>query len=100
MIRRPPRSTLFPYTTLYRSRGADLLYERRNVDQLLDLLPRLGEEVLLAEPGRPPAAAFLERAPATWSIREASVPGSRVRLYTLRRRTLDAGRGATRTLTT
>src|SRR2546422_1899690 len=25
MIRRPPRSTLFPYTTLFRSPGADLL---------------------------------------------------------------------------
>src|SRR5256886_16542872 len=25
MIRRPPRSTLFPYTTLFRSRGAGLL---------------------------------------------------------------------------
>src|SRR5260221_775278 len=25
MIRRPPRSTLFPYTTLFRSRGHDLL---------------------------------------------------------------------------
>src|SRR5438876_4484982 len=25
MIRRPPRSTLFPYTTLFRSRGADPL---------------------------------------------------------------------------
>ena len=40
--------------------GADLLYEARNVDQLLDLLPRLGGEVLLAEPGRPPAARFFE----------------------------------------
>jgi predicted nicotinamide N-methyase len=40
--------------------GADLLYERRNVDQLLDLLPRLGGEILLAEPGRPPAARFFE----------------------------------------
>jgi predicted nicotinamide N-methyase len=38
--------------------GADLLYEQRNVDQLLALLPRLGAEVLLAEPGRPPAARF------------------------------------------
>src|SRR5438105_10433979 len=32
MIRRPPRSTLFPYTTLFRSRrdrgGADRLYAR------------------------------------------------------------------------
>src|SRR5256885_12953558 len=25
MIRRPPRSTLFPYTTLFRSDGADLV---------------------------------------------------------------------------
>src|SRR5437762_10371068 len=25
MIRRPPRSTLFPYTTLFRSRGWDVL---------------------------------------------------------------------------
>src|SRR2546425_8252367 len=26
MIRRPPRSTLFPYTTLFRSRGVRALY--------------------------------------------------------------------------
>src|SRR3712207_8628247 len=25
MIRRPPRSTLFPYTTLFRSRGVDIV---------------------------------------------------------------------------
>ena len=40
--------------------GADLLYERRNVDQLLELLPRLGGEILLAEPGRPPATRFFQ----------------------------------------
>ena len=34
--------------------GADLLYERRNADQLLELLPRLGADVLLADPGRAP----------------------------------------------
>src|SRR3712207_7702750 len=28
MIRRPPRSTLFPYTTLFRSRGADVIRNR------------------------------------------------------------------------
>src|SRR3712207_8048201 len=28
MIRRPPRSTLFPYTTLFRSRAVDLLRPR------------------------------------------------------------------------
>src|SRR3712207_7434474 len=41
MIRRPPRSTLFPYTTLFRSRGRRVvadrrgqLHERRRSDQL------------------------------------------------------------------
>jgi predicted nicotinamide N-methyase len=41
--------------------GADLLYEARNADQLAELLPLLGGEVLLAEPGRPYAKEFLER---------------------------------------
>lgn len=41
--------------------GADLLYESRNADQLTALLPRLGAEMLLAEPGRPYARSFLER---------------------------------------
>jgi predicted nicotinamide N-methyase len=43
--------------------GADLLYEQRNAEQLLELLPRLGADVLLAEPGRP----FAERFLAHWS---------------------------------
>jgi predicted nicotinamide N-methyase len=41
--------------------GADLLYESRNAEQLAGLLPQLGGEVLLAEPGRPHAKAFLAR---------------------------------------
>jgi predicted nicotinamide N-methyase len=41
--------------------GADLLYEARNADQLAELLPQLGGEVVLAEPGRPYAKKFLER---------------------------------------
>jgi predicted nicotinamide N-methyase len=41
--------------------GADLLYESRNAEQLASLLPQLGGEVLLAEPGRPYAKEFLER---------------------------------------
>jgi predicted nicotinamide N-methyase len=40
--------------------GADLLYEARNAEQLESLLPELGGEVLLAEPGRPYAKDFLE----------------------------------------
>src|SRR2546430_13917359 len=43
MIRRPPRSTLFPYTTLFRSCGQDLHKYLRWLEQLLiDLLAENG----------------------------------------------------------
>jgi predicted nicotinamide N-methyase len=48
--------------------GADLLYEERNAEALLELLPGLAAEVLLAEPGRPHAAEFLRRARSTWKV--------------------------------
>src|SRR2546429_7652618 len=35
MIRRPPRSTLFPYTTLFRSQTADLAWAQANVEKSL-----------------------------------------------------------------
>src|SRR2546430_8946246 len=34
MIRRPPRSTLFPYTTLFRSHSADLVFRSPTLRQL------------------------------------------------------------------
>src|SRR3712207_9017093 len=34
MIRRPPRSTLFPYTTLFRSEGLEILHRLLARDQL------------------------------------------------------------------
>ena len=40
--------------------GADLLYEERNAAQLLELLPQLGGEIVIADPGRPFAKAFFE----------------------------------------
>jgi predicted nicotinamide N-methyase len=40
--------------------AADVLYEHRNVAPLLELLPRLGDRALLADPGRPAARAFLD----------------------------------------
>jgi predicted nicotinamide N-methyase len=55
--------------------GADLLYERRNADQLEKLLPALGRDVLLADPGRPFAQGFLERAAALWDVETAPAPG-------------------------
>jgi predicted nicotinamide N-methyase len=55
--------------------AADVLYERRNVEPLLARLPRLAPEVWLADPGRPHAAAFLERARALWRVEQ---PAERV----------------------
>jgi len=47
--------------------AADVLYEERNAAQLLGLLPRLGGEVLLADPGRPALPGFLAAA-ADWHV--------------------------------
>ena len=44
--------------------GTDLLYEERNAAQLLELLPQLGGEIVIADPGRPFAKAFFEH----WSV--------------------------------
>src|SRR2546427_6801743 len=51
MIRRPPRSTLFPYTTLFRSRlhreavAVGLLRDERRGDQLGDIVAGLASQV-------------------------------------------------------
>lgn len=47
--------------------AADVLYERRNVGPLAELLPRLGGEVLLADPGRPALEDFLARVGTVWA---------------------------------
>ena len=65
--------------------GADLLYERRNVEQLLELLPRLGRHVLLADPGRPLEPEFLERARESWEVESTAAGIARVRIHRLRR---------------
>jgi predicted nicotinamide N-methyase len=67
--------------------ASDVLYERRNGPLLLDLLPRLGDEVWIADPGRRPADAFLEAAGADWRLEsrpDRAHPS--VRLHRLRRR--------------
>src|SRR5438045_4333596 len=53
MIRRPPRSTLFPYTTLFRSEP-----ERMEEDDLVDPVQELGAEVLPQRLGDLPADSF------------------------------------------
>src|SRR3989441_5099194 len=50
MIRRPPRSTLFPYTTLFRSRTPPTCDARRAVSRLKEILeadPPYGARVTL-----------------------------------------------------
>src|SRR3990172_8542603 len=42
MIRRPPRSTLFPYTTLFRSWLFGLLQEHHDLQRVDDLQPQPG----------------------------------------------------------
>jgi predicted nicotinamide N-methyase len=54
--------------------AADLLYDRDSVPHMLALLPRLAPRILLADPGRPPADAFLEAARRRWPV-ETQVRG-------------------------
>src|SRR3712207_7695197 len=51
MIRRPPRSTLFPYTTLFRSRFFKIFGRRRRRSAPLQTgqHPRIGRSVLAEE---------------------------------------------------
>ena len=54
--------------------AADVLYEERNVAALLDLLPGLGREVWLADPGRVTAGRFFADAARDWEVRAAGHP--------------------------
>jgi predicted nicotinamide N-methyase len=48
--------------------AADVLYERQSVAALLELLPRLAPEALIADPGRTASGAFLEQAWERWQV--------------------------------
>src|SRR3712207_7765603 len=67
MIRRPPRSTLFPYTTLFRSAGDELGDDRAERDDHPGLAGGGGHDAqvlvvqLDAEPGREVAAEHRRR---------------------------------------
>ena len=67
--------------------GSDVLYERRNVDQMLDLLPRLVDrtgEVWIADPGRQTSMDFLDRAAEDWVRR--TTEHDRIEVHRLRLR--------------
>src|SRR2546429_1797669 len=64
MIRRPPRSTLFPYTTLFRSAAPggehDARERRERVDGLALALPESGLALLLEDEGDVDPSAALD----------------------------------------
>src|SRR3712207_7962293 len=51
MIRRPPRSTLFPYTTLFRSRGSRKVDRRHPLKTGTDLISRVVALIPSRSPG-------------------------------------------------
>ncbi len=64
--------------------GADVLYEERLVDAMLDLLPRITTEVVFTDPGRLTSEHFLERCDERWE--RTSREDSRVMVHGLRLR--------------
>src|SRR3712207_6049649 len=86
MIRRPPRSTLFPYTTLFRSP--------------LAVEPRRGEQAVEQHPGGPPEGLALPVLVEAWSLphdEELGVEGTLAEDH-LRPRVAEAALGATQRL--
>src|SRR3712207_6934504 len=69
MIRRPPRSTLFPYTTLFRSGGAD--HGRAGQQRRTGLVP--------AQHGRAGQAELPDQGRADAGVGEVAVPVTHVR---------------------
>src|SRR3989454_10678939 len=49
MIRRPPRSTLFPYTTLFRSRWG-VKWQKQNADAIEEMRTKHGTQILRTPP--------------------------------------------------
>jgi predicted nicotinamide N-methyase len=64
--------------------AADVLYEERLVDAMLDVLPRLATEAVFADPGRLTSEHFLERCDEQWE--RDSYERDRVMLHHLRLR--------------
>src|SRR3712207_1989 len=54
MIRRPPRSTLFPYTTLFRSLGDRYIADRFLPDKAIDLVDEAASKMRIKTMSSPP----------------------------------------------
>jgi predicted nicotinamide N-methyase len=71
--------------------AADVLYEEESVEPLLALLPRLGHQVWLADPGRRPAAGFLEGVRGRWAVTTAARDGVEIHRLTATEGRRDGG---------
>jgi predicted nicotinamide N-methyase len=66
--------------------GSDLLYEPRNVAQLLVILESVADRAVIADPGRDASVEFEASAASTWRLRTEIDPGPpRIALHELRR---------------
>src|SRR3712207_8597649 len=63
MIRRPPRSTLFPYTTLFRSAGIGFSAVARRQHHDADMVLHKPLKLDFAKPSSPLCRLFLEAVP-------------------------------------
>src|SRR5690606_41062339 len=51
LIRRPPRSTLFPYTTLFRSKEIESIFRKGKVKAVIVFEPNLHKNLITANTG-------------------------------------------------
>src|SRR5258708_27577825 len=66
MIRRPPRSTLFPYTTLFRSLKQLLQFPSGKYDDAVDVFSLIGRGLEHVQPARKPRQAVADAEPVGW----------------------------------
>ena len=66
--------------------GSDLLYEARNVGLVLDVLDRVADHAIIADPGRAASVGFEDAAAGHWDVRSDIDDGPpRIVLFELRR---------------
>src|SRR5260221_6939685 len=94
MIRRPPRSTLFPYTTLFRSPGLGHRFVRPTSPRQEQSIPLMSQHIIWVEFNRALELAFCRRPVAIIVIRDVSE-----RDVGLRQCTVDRNRFQCRSLT-
>src|SRR3989441_10776020 len=98
MIRRPPRSTLFPYTTLFRSLKDSAATEPARIElatrHVNDYLDRVFEQGAAQFFPVPPFLAMALRPGQGWSVNEAGLAQALERAQAIRAQRDSASRGS------